>query len=68
MGKTYRSMPKMCGNCGRVSEEDLTRGFCPVSAQHIRRNKPAKSCCFYCDSDDGFTRSSNACRKSARNM
>ena len=37
----------ICGNCGRVSERDIGRGFCPVSANRVTYGRPADGCVLY---------------------
>ena len=38
--------------CARVTQRDLDRGFCPVSASHIRPGRPADGCRFFVESED----------------
>lgn len=52
MSDKRKHLPAMCGTCARVTQRDLDRGYCPVSAAHIRRNKPADRCRFFVESED----------------
>ena len=40
---------KRCRKCGRLSDYDLKRNYCPVTAQVICANRIAEKCKFYID-------------------
>ena len=47
MNNKKRTVFKVCGKCGRPTRFDISRNYCPVTAQSILRNRPADSCKFF---------------------
>lgn len=43
---------KTCGMCARVTHEDIKRGYCPVTASNISRNRPAGMCKYFVYDED----------------
>jgi len=39
--------PRICRNCGRISDYDFSRRYCPVTAQVICAGRIAESCKFF---------------------
>lgn len=52
MSDSNHKSRQICGRCGRVSQKDLARHFCPVTAWIIHYNKPADRCRLFVDLED----------------
>jgi len=52
MSKSRTSCPRTCGTCARITPGDLNKGYCPISAECIHRNRPADRCKFYVMDED----------------
>ena len=44
MSEKKRRGGRTCDMCARITERDMSRRFCPVSACMIYRGRPADSC------------------------
>lgn len=47
-----RKHPKVCGRCARISDLDMERKFCPVTAGRIAYNRPADRCPFFSEDEE----------------
>jgi hypothetical protein len=55
MSDTRCKCKRVCGACGRVTQKDLERNFCPVTAWNISYNKPADRCRLFIESEDDMS-------------
>lgn len=45
--RNEKQLPKICRNCGRISENDFSRRYCPITANVICSGRIAEKCKFF---------------------